>query len=145
MKQMLLAALALTFGLSAWACPDLTGTYMCDGDVLQVETSQQGGTTVYTLNGSAIPADNQWYSLPDSPEEKNAKLKMSCNTSADRGDFAMVDYVSDYYSDGQYLANIVMEVYFFMNGQDLQQDIVGSAKGNGFEQPINESVVCTRQ
>ncbi|MCB0391865.1 MAG: hypothetical protein KDD58_11270 [Bdellovibrionales bacterium] len=154
MKTTLLALLML-FGLSvqaeteveAQACPDLSGVYTCGEEELTVETFELNGVYYLEFNGNGgLPADGAWLQLPDSEEEKNAKFRLTCGDKAPYGSHFLLDYESDLYQQGQYVAFLDAEVYFYINvNNELAQDTVGVAKGSWGEQPIDEKIVCTKK
>ncbi len=144
----LLTVVAITLGLSvsAFACPDLSGEYVCGQEELVVDTFELNGTHYIEFNGNGgLPADNKWVNLPDSETEKNAKIRLTCGTSNTYGDHFLLDYEADVYDKGQYLAFLDSEVFFYVDSDTFVQKVVGKAKGSWGEQPIDEETICTKK
>ncbi len=143
-KAFIISAL-VGFSVQLWACPDLTGTYVCGGEDVAVETFELDGVNYLEFNGNSLPADGQWLSIPDSETERNAKIRLSCGNSQDYGDHYLLDYEADLYDQGQKFAFLDAEVYIHKTGEDLTQTTTGSAKGTWGEQPLHEVMVCTKK
>ena len=145
MKKFLVAAIS-AMSIGAWACPDLSGTYTCDGEELAVETFELNGVNYLEFNANgALPADGKWLDLPDSETEKNAKIRLTCGNKAPYGDSYVLDYEADLYDAGTNVAALDVEIFFHKDGETLKQSVVGKAKGSWGEQPVNEVTVCTKK
>jgi len=144
-----LTTLLLFFGLStqAFACPDLTGVYVCGEDEVTIDTYELSGVNYFEVNGQGrIPADGSWFQLPDSETEKNAKLSMTCGDKAPYGQHFVLNYQADMYDQGQYIALLDAQMYYFLDSDTFVQETTGTVKGSWGEQPIqSQKVVCTRK
>lgn len=140
-----LAALALLFSAQAFACPNLAGTYTCtyqDNSSEQVVISQEtkDGVTVYTHNGSQIPADNMAYPVPDDANLRSATFRAWC---ADENTLS-ANLVGQYFQDNSYFGDLDMTSNFTLSGTDLKQVTTGTLKNQGGEYPLNSDLTCTR-
>ncbi len=139
------ATMALLFSVQAYACPQLTGAYTCayqDGssEVITLSQELKDGVTVYTHNGSTIPADNVAYPVPDDANIREATFRATCT-----GDVTLsANLTGKYYQDGQYFGDLNMTSNFSLNGKDLKQVTVGTLKNQGGEHPLNSELTCTR-
>jgi hypothetical protein len=140
-----LAALALLFSAQAFACPNLAGTYTCtyqDNSSEQVVISQElkDGVTVYTHNGSQIPADNVAYPVPDDASLHDATFRAWCADDLTLS----ANLVGKYWQDGQYFGDLNMTSNFTLSGTDLKQVTTGTLKNQGGEYPLNSDMTCVR-
>ena len=56
MNLKVLLMLCAFFGSSAFACPDLKGTYDCASTAVVIDQTVENGTTIYAINDQAMPA-----------------------------------------------------------------------------------------
>jgi hypothetical protein len=143
----ILAALALLVSTSAFACPELSGSYTCtyqDGsnEVINISQENKDGVIVYYYNGSAIPADNQAYPIPDDDNLKSGTFRAWCDEQNSGALNAQV--LGKYYQQGQYYGDLTLNMAYMLDGQNLKENVTGSLKGAAGEQPIDSSMVCTR-
>ncbi len=147
----LLATLVL-FGTSAFACPDLTGTFACtqEGQTSVIQVSQQvtNGVTVYTVKdpsnptnqGDSLPADNNTYRLPDSAEFRNATIRGWCE-----GDAFKMEQTGQYFDQGQHIGDLqAIAAMSIVNG-NLQQAVQGTFKTGSGDYPFDDMITCVRQ
>ncbi len=140
-----LAALALLFSAQAFACPNLAGSYTCtyqDNSSEQVVISQEDkdGVTIYTHNGSQIPADNVAYPVPDDANLRSATFRAFCPDA----NTLSANIVGQYFQDNQYFGDLDMTSNFSLSGTDLKQVTTGTLKNQGGEYPLNSDMTCTR-
>jgi len=140
-----LAVIALLFSAQAYACPELTGTYTCtyqDGssEVITLSQEQKDGVTVYSHNGSQIPADSVAYPVPDDVNLREATFKAWC---AD-GTTLNAQLVGKYFQENQYFGDLEMTSAFTLDGTDLKQVTTGTLKNLGGEYPLNSDLTCKR-
>lgn len=140
-----LAAIALLFSVQAYACPELTGSYTCayqDGssEVVTISQELKDGVTIYTHNGSQIPADNVAYPVPDDANLREATFRAFCSDEAT----LTANLVGKYFQDGQYFGDLNMTSNFTLDGANLKQVTTGTLKNQGGEYPLNSEMVCTR-
>lgn len=147
----LLATLVL-FGTSAWACPDLSGTFACTQEgqtaVIQVSQDVVNGATVYTIKdannpgqeGDSLPADNNTYNLEDTIEFRNATYRGWCEAEA----FKM-EQTGQYFDQGQHVADVQMVAAISIVNGNLQQTIQGVFRTGSGDYPIQEAMTCARQ
>ena len=139
------AVIALLFSGSAFACPNLTGNYTCtyqDGSSEVVSITQTTdattGVTVYTHNGSQIPADSNAYPVPDDATLKEATFKAWCADDATLS----AQLVGKYFQDGAYFGDLDMTSNFSLVGTDLKQVTAGTLKNTGGTYPLNSELTC---
>ncbi|MCB0356346.1 MAG: hypothetical protein KDD40_05030, partial [Bdellovibrionales bacterium] len=83
--------------------------------------------------------------LPDSEDEKNAKIRLTCGSKDPYGAHYLLDYESEIYDQGNKFADVDAEVYFHMEGDNFVQTTTGKAIGDFGEFPLDEKVVCTKK
>lgn len=140
-----LAAAFLLVSVQAYACPDLTGNYTCtyhDGSSEAVVISQEvkDGVTVYTHNGTPIPADNVTYPVPDDASLKDATFRAYCSDA----NTLSANLIGKYFQDGQYFGDLNLTSNFSVANGDLKNVTVGSLKNTGGEYPLNSEITCKR-
>lgn len=141
--------LLLLFSIQALACPDLTGKFNCtyqDGSTQVVTITQalnKDGVTVYTYNGSALPADNQVYPLKDDQSLKNATYRVWCDPTD--ANVLQSQLLGQYFSQGSYYGDLTLNMAMTLSGDDLKQTTTGQLKNSGGEYPLNSEEVCQRQ
>ncbi len=140
-----IAGLILFAGLSANACPDFSGTFVCNGEEVTVSTTVTDGISYYSFGGDAIPADGVAYNLADTDQEKNAVMTTSCSSSRQKGEFVLINYSSDYYDKNVMDGHLDLEMSIYATADGLVQDTVGAYKATNGQSPINESITCTRK
>jgi hypothetical protein len=143
----ILAALALLVSVNAYACPDLTGTYTCKyqdntTEVVSISQENKDGVMVYNYNGSALPADNQVYQIPDQDSLKQGTFRAWC----DEADATVLqtELLGKYYDQGQFAGDLTLDMAFSLNGTDLRQLTTGKLVNSDGEYPIGTDVTCTR-
>jgi hypothetical protein len=133
-----------TFSASAFACPDLTGTFECnwgDGsnEVVTISQSMQNGVTTYLYNGFAVPADSMTYSLPDEEYMKNAVFSAWCENTT----ILNIRLRGKLYENGSHIGDTDTTANFFKHGANLVTSTLGDFKGtDGTVQPINVTTTC---
>lgn len=141
----ILSVVALLFSASAFACPDLTGTFTCtyqDGSSEQVTISQQinNGVTIYNYNGSMIATDNITRAVPDDETVKNATFRAWCDGASLKGNL-----IGKYYNNGSYFGDLDMTLDLSITGRDLKTETSGNLKDTGgTDYPLGGTTVCTR-
>ena len=141
-----LVAIALVFSAQAWACPDLTGKYLCtyeDGSTENVEITQrvdEKGVTIYNYGGSDIPADNAAYPVPEDDTLKEATMRSWCD-----GQTLQAQMIGKYYNRGAFFGDLTMNLVISLNGTGLSQVTTGVLKAQGTDYPMNSTVTCARQ
>lgn len=78
MNKSLVAAFALFTAPTAFAggpCPDLSGTYACQGDsaIITITQADDGDVTTYEINGQKIVVDSQPHQAGDSSDIQAAE------------------------------------------------------------------------
>ncbi len=141
-----LMALALLFSSSAFACPDLTGKFTCmyqdksTEDVTISQEMQKDGTFVYNYNGTMIPADGKIYDVPDDAQVKEGKFKAFCDDDIT----LKTTLVGKYWRAKAYFGDLILNMNFTVEKNDLKQNSVGSVKNSSGEYPLNSALVCVR-
>ena len=140
-----LAALALLFSAQAFACPQLAGVYTCSyqdnsSEIITITQELKDGVTVYTHNGSQIPADNQSYPVPDDANLRSATYRAFCPDAATLS----ANLVGKFYQDGQFYGDLDMTSNFTLEGANLKNVVTGTLKNQGGDYPLNSEVLCTR-
>lgn len=140
-----LAAIALLFSFQAYACPDLAGSYTCnyqDGssEVITLSQELKDGVTIYTHNGSQIPADNVAYPVPDDVNLREATFRAWCTDTVTLS----ANLVGKYFQEGAYFGDLNMTSAFTLDGTSLKQITTGTLKNQGGEYPLNSEMTCTR-
>lgn len=111
-------ALSFLFSLSAYACPDITGTFVCkfnsavsQKEIVRTETgfliTSEGNTMEYFTDGKA-------YEVPATDSYKDAFVKSSCSSS----EFT-VDFNASILYEGSVIAKQVSKTIYSMNGENL--------------------------
>lgn len=141
----ILATIALFASVNAWACPELTGSFTCtyqDGSSEVVEMTQElkDGVTTYMYNGSAIPADNVVYQVPDDQTLKQGTFRAWCDDTVT----LKAELKGQYYDQGNYFGDLVMNMEFSLAGSDLKSVTTGTLTNSGGQYPLNGETVCTR-
>lgn len=148
MKSITLALMGLLVGASAWACPDLRGTYTCTyengSETLTVDQMEQNGTTYYIINGDTVPADGQLYPIADDESQKNQFIMFSCKGEPSK--FAL-NYTGDLYEGGQLQGHISAEALY---SKDSAGSLVIEETGtfsavDGNVYPWSEQTSCPAQ
>jgi hypothetical protein len=109
MKSLSLIALLFT-GVSAFACPDLSGNYTCTLNAgaldLAITQSEANGVTTYVFNGQPIVADGQQFMMQDQADGsiKNQSLTYSCDATQLRS-----VYSGDFYEAGALQGTLVFD------------------------------------
>jgi microcystin-dependent protein len=143
-KSIVLAG--LLFGSSAaFACPDLSGTYVCtqDGQSSEMSVSQTGAdlSTVYTVseNGesSSIPADGKTYTSTSKEDDGIFTQSTTATCSADALNLAVNVKVTD--QAGNQMASVNANAVISLDASKNLQTVVSDDQGN------NETSVCTRK
>ena len=140
----IVAALALVSS-QAFACPDLTGTYTCtysDGSTEIVSMAQENkdGVTVYTYNGSSVPADNKAYPVPDDETLKEGTFRAWCDDTQ----VLKAELLGKYYNNGAYFGDLTLNMDFSIENNNLKQTTTGMLKSSSGDYPLNNEVLCTR-
>lgn len=146
MKLILTAIAGLLVSATAWACPDLTGSYTCtyeDGasEVLDISQSSANGVTTFTINGNSIPADGQVYQLPDDAYTKNYTMSYACEGTPAK---LALTYGGDYYENGAFVATIAGKNLFSKDilGDLLIEDLGAATLADGSSFPWASSMSC---
>ena len=144
-------ALFALYGIQAFACPNLTGTYSCtyEGQTSQVQLSQTetNGVTVYTMKdpndpadqGGSLPADNVVYKLEDSEQFKNGTLRGWCE-----GEAFKIEQTGSYFDQGQHIGDIQAILTMSLSNGNLVQDTQGTYKTGSGDYPIASNMTCNR-
>lgn len=140
-----LAAIVLLFSVQAYACPELSGSFTCtyqDGstEIMTISQTNKDGITVYTANGSEIPADNQTHPIPDDASLKQATFRAWCNGTASLD----AQLLGKYYQEGAYYGDLTLNTSFSLVGTDLKQVTTGNLVNSGGTYPLNSELTCTR-
>lgn len=138
----------LLWSASAWACPDLAGSYSCifkDGssELIQVSQEARGGVTVYHYNNTEIPADNHVYHFPDDDVLRQGTFRAWCEDDEDR--VLRTQLAGRYYSENTFHGDLVLDTSYKLVGTDLQQISTGVLKQATGDRAINTQVICKRQ
>lgn len=144
------AIFALLFSSSAFACPNLTGTYNCPaqkkGQTYSLTISQEqdkSGVTAYTINSSTLLADNKAYPIPDSEQLKNGTFKAWCDT-ANTSNVLNTEITGKIYSEGEFYADLTLTTAYTVIGSDLTATSTGSLTNTGGSHPLKNEQDCTR-
>lgn len=147
MKLFFTAVAGLLVSASAWACPDLTGSYNCvydtgETETLEISQAEANGVTVYTINGNAIPADGQVYQLPDDAMSKNYVMSYACEGTPTK---LALTYGLDYYENGAFAATITGKQLFSKDvlGDLVMEDLGAATLADGSSFPWASSMSCT--
>jgi hypothetical protein len=127
------------------ACPQISGKFDCNGNEVAVETFELDGVKYLEINGQGLPADGNWLDLPDSENERNAKIRLTCGDNERFGGYYLLDYEADLYEEGEKYAFLDVESYFHMEGEDFKETTEGLAKGEFGEVPVNSVNVCKKK
>lgn len=138
-------AIAALFSVSAWACPDLAGTYTCksaegqEAGVVTVSQESKDGVTYYDYNGSVIPADNVAHQLPDEDFLREATMRAWCGQTT-----MNAEMLGDYYMHDSYFGKLNVNIEIFKDGANLKQVTKGSVVSEANDvYPIESEFVCT--
>lgn len=140
-----LAAFALLISMPAWACPDLTGNYLCtyqDGSTEQVALTQTvvNGVTVYNYNGSEIPADNVVRPMPDDESIKQATFRAWCDGASLKGNL-----IGKYWNNGAEFGDVDLKMDFSLENTNLKYVTDGTlVDKSGTTHSLAGSVTCTK-
>lgn len=145
-------ALFALVGAQAFACPNLTGSYICtyEGQT-QVSVISQAvdanGITTYTLgseadptDGGSLPADNNTYQVPDSADFKQGTIRGYCEADAFK-----VAQTGQVFDQGQHIGNVEAVTSLSLVDNNLLQATTGVFKAASGDYPINQSLTCTRK
>lgn len=143
----ILAALALLVSVNAYACPDLTGSFTCTyqdntSEVVTISQENKDGVMVYNYNGSAIPADNQAYQVPDDQNLKEGTFRAWCDPSTDT--VLNTELIGKYYQDGSYFGDLNLDMTFALDGANLKQVSKGTLTNQSDTYPLDGELTCTR-
>lgn len=135
----------LLFSAQAYSCPQLSGAYTCtyqDGsmETVTVQQDTKGATTTYIYNGSTLPADNQIYPLVDDANIQGGTFRTWCED--DR--VLKGQILGKYWSNGEFIGDLTMNLEFLLDGGDLRQTSVGGTVNGGANFPIASDVTCAR-
>lgn len=139
-----IAALSLLLSCQAFACPDLSGRYVCEEDGKPVNIvliqSIKNGVTVYNMNGFEMPADDLARGLPDNESFRNSTIQSRCESEG-----MLTSYiVGDYYDRG--IPSGVLSVKWDLSVEhgDLIRTYNGQlTNSNGNVYNFDETTVCT--
>lgn len=143
-KSLMTATLA-ALSVTAFACPDLTGTYECtyDGQVETMDLTQYvaDGVTHFKVGQTEVVADGASHPMPDSQPEEQATYTASCN-----GNVLGISFFSLLIDNANKIGQISGQQNMSLdNVGDLVQDIKGTlvidAQGTF---PIDEVTTCRR-
>jgi hypothetical protein len=143
-----LAAMALIFSIESYACPQLSGEFVCrypDGSSEKIVLSQtlDGNITVYNVNGSNIVADNKVYPVPDDANVRNAYFRAWCDDTVSlKGHL-----VGQYFHNNAYYGDLDLNfVYLLVNppAGDLKQVAMGTLTNSSGERSLNSETICAR-
>lgn len=139
------SALALFSSVTAFACPDLTGSYTCvvDGEerATVISMEKQGNVTVYRMNDGAMVADNKVYKIPDGEGLKKGTIRTWCqNTAALKSELK-----GKIYDEGRFVGDLSVVMTANLDAStNLVQNVTGKIVAGGRNHPINETLNCTR-
>jgi hypothetical protein len=149
------AALALSFSVQAFACPDLAGTYTCkyqddSSESVTISQEQTNGVTVYNLiygsspsSASKISADNQPYLIPDDENLKQASYRAWCDTND--SNVLQTQLTGKYYAQGSFHGDLTLSMSYSRSGADLKQVNQGTLKTADGQSPLGSVMLCTRE
>ena len=139
-------AIAFLYSVQAYACPQLTGNYACKSsnsqtEILTVTQDASSGVTVYTVNGSPIPADNKAFAIADDDSLKDATLRAWCDDDVTlKGEL-----LGKAWNSGSYYGDLNLSLGYSLSGSDLHVVSAGkiTSATNG-DLPVNGEMVCTK-
>ncbi|MCB0419555.1 MAG: hypothetical protein KDD61_01075 [Bdellovibrionales bacterium] len=133
---------------SAYACPNLSGTYLCGHEEMLVETYYDNSTYFLRFGGGfPFPADGSLIAIPDFDDMKQIKVYLTCEDAAPYGAHLKMDYSGQRYNDqGQHISTIALDMHFYSgsNGEFVQQAMGTETDVSGNEMPISEAESCVK-
>jgi hypothetical protein len=140
-----LAAMALIFSVQTYACPQLSGEYVCrypDGNSEKIALSQtlDGNITVYNVNGSNIVADNKVYPVPDDANVRNAYFRAWCDDTVSlKGHL-----IGQYFHNNAFYGDLELNFLYSLVNGNLKQVATGTLSNSNGERSLNSETICTR-
>ena len=122
---------------SAFACPEISGTYKCDTrkQPLKITQSTAHGITTYVVHGDIRIADKKVHDLPDSPLLVHQQYKASCTAET----FTVKQTAKN--RDGA--GKLDMQIDMFYSGKNFIYSITGFYNPvDGKPVPIDEYITC---
>lgn len=146
MKRFAALAVLLT-SAAAWACPDLSGQYVCtyqDGsqEGLLIKQNLINGVMVYDYAGSRIIGDNAPYPLPNDANLRGATFRAWCDPAP--GSPLRAQIVASYFSQGSLYGELILDMTYARVGLDVKQTTQGTLRNSGGQSPLNSEQTCTR-
>lgn len=138
MKFLMLAT--LLFSSSAFACPDLSGSYTCNSGSRVVSKDVQLTSTGYIINTDGVDyeyfTNGTSYDIPETDSYKDMKIVSSCS-----GDQFLVHLTATILYDGSVIGKQVTDSTYSMKGDNLM--IVQKVKMKRMPLPVVK-YVCTK-
>lgn len=139
MKTLLISALFVSS--AAFACPDITGLYVCkfNSAVSQKEIVKTENGFVVTSEGNSMEyfTDGKTYEIPATDDYTDAKVRTTCTDQE-----MIVDFNASILYEGSVIAKQVSKSIYSMSGSDLI--ITQKLKMKGLPMP-KVQWTCTRK
>lgn len=131
------AILFFILSSTAFACPNLTGSYTCKKGsnvfTLQVETTAQ--SYIMNRDGAEMEyvVDGKIYDVPSTDSYKDAKVNSTCEDNK-----LVVGFEANILYEGSVIAHQVSKSYYYMENSDLI--LLQKTKMKGIPLPTNKFV-----
>jgi len=142
MKKMIIALLATLSTAAAASCPDLAGTFTCQGQdgssgQLTIEMAEDNGVVVYITEGDALYTDGR--EVPFQTPEVVGTVSATCNNST-------VEMVTkgDIIQGGQKIGNLLGLTVIAPTETGFNQDTTVDFEVGGQKGQQKDQVVCTK-
>lgn len=136
----MITTLALLLSTAAYACPDLTGAFLCESNYRQVETTiethedgyqiTEGGSKGFFSNDGTIRR------LPDTEIMRDGEVSGNC-----KDDKYYVNFTAKALDEGEVIAKQVSQTEYVIKGDRLY--VTRKTKMKGIPMPT-QKMICTR-